>query len=227
MSKPSQRRVGSETQERRAFDKVSGVTVGCNPFRVEIQLRLNTQGRPQERANPGLNYATPLGWAAKMSNLQALSLLKEGRGLEFGHFRRHVNCPGGTFENSPTFQRWAMIRFNIVPVPKGRLNFCGSHVVGINLSRPFGTYYFSDAEPNVETLGYYRRSLRDMDMSLRDSKNVQSRALSLLKEGRGRRPRCAGRSPTESQSARTASSPSPRPQRGEGRGEESIQHLYA
>ena len=81
-----------------------------------------------------------------------------------------MSCPGGTSENSPTFQRWDKIRFNIAPVPKGRLNFCGSHVLGINLSRPSGTYYFSDAEPNVETLGYYRGSLRDLGMSLRDSK---------------------------------------------------------
>jgi len=29
------------------------------------------------------------------------------------------------------------------------------------LSRPFGTFSLSELDPNVETLGYYRLSLRD------------------------------------------------------------------
>ena len=33
----------------------------------------------------------------------------------------------------------------------------------MGVSRPFGTKFASDGNPNVETLGYYRMSLRDGD----------------------------------------------------------------
>jgi len=61
-------------------------------------------------------------------------------------------------DNSPTFQRWGPT-VNRVQVPKGRLKLC-MHAV----NRPFGTYFASDGVPNVETLGYYRKSLRDRDL---------------------------------------------------------------
>jgi hypothetical protein len=63
--------------------------------------------------------------------------------------------PEGMADNSPTFQRWEPT-VNGVQVPKGRLTV---HAV----SRPFGAYCASTPVPNVETLGYYRKSLRDKD----------------------------------------------------------------
>jgi len=66
-------------------------------------------------------------------------------------------CPGGTCENSPTFQfqRWDLDR-RWVPVPKGPLTVR-------RLSRPFGTYRPWTPIPNVQTLGYSHQSLRDTD----------------------------------------------------------------
>jgi len=61
--------------------------------------------------------------------------------------------PEGMADNSPTFQRWDLDH-PWVQVPKGRLT------VRI-VSRPFGTYCPWASVPNVETLGYYRESLRD------------------------------------------------------------------
>src|SRR4051794_13276444 len=60
-------------------------------------------------------------------------------------------------DNSPTFQHWEPT-VNGVQVPKGRLTV---HAV----SRPFGTYCACTPDPNVETLGYCRKSLRDKDLS--------------------------------------------------------------
>src|SRR5205823_7470559 len=63
--------------------------------------------------------------------------------------------PGGIADNSPTFQRWD-------------LNSAGGSPEGTaetmhRVSRPFGTYARRIAVPNVETLGYCRKSLRDKD----------------------------------------------------------------
>jgi len=60
-------------------------------------------------------------------------------------------------DNSPTFQRWGPDR-EWVQVPKGRLKPCPWSAV------PSGLIARSDGVPNVETLGYYRKSLRDRDL---------------------------------------------------------------
>src|SRR5437870_13130551 len=66
------------------------------------------------------------------------------------------SCPGGTSDNSPTFQRWVSVP-NVTLVPKGRLN--GNTVSAV----PSGLTAFCGQLPNVETLGYYHASLRDED----------------------------------------------------------------
>jgi len=65
--------------------------------------------------------------------------------------------PGGMADNSPTFQRWELDRQR-GQVPKGRLKLCLGSAV------PSGLIARSDGVPNVETLGYYRKSLRDKDL---------------------------------------------------------------
>src|SRR5437899_6577401 len=65
--------------------------------------------------------------------------------------------PGGMADNSPTFQRWEF-DFQWIQVPKGRLNRCPWSAV------PSGLNACRTAVPNVETLGYYRKSLRDKDL---------------------------------------------------------------
>src|SRR5258705_10407498 len=62
--------------------------------------------------------------------------------------------PEGIFDNSPMFQRW-VTRFRAPQVPKGRPNS------SCWVSRPFGTNLPTALVPNVETLGYFRMSLRD------------------------------------------------------------------
>jgi hypothetical protein len=66
--------------------------------------------------------------------------------------------PGGIIDNSPTFQRWVADE-QYTLVPKGRLNR------GETLSRPFGTNVSPRRLPNVETLGYYRLSLWDINFA--------------------------------------------------------------
>src|SRR6266446_3639625 len=65
--------------------------------------------------------------------------------------------PGGMVDNSPTFQRWVR-RPQWIKVPKGRLKMCARSAV------PSGLIAHRRAVPNVETLGYYRKSLRDRDL---------------------------------------------------------------
>src|SRR6266567_2336104 len=69
------------------------------------------------------------------------------------------SCPGGTSDNSPTFQRWEPVR-NMRLVPKGWLN---EHA---NSTVPSGLTAFYRRPPNVETLSYCRTSLRDEDEKL-------------------------------------------------------------
>src|SRR6266481_3236453 len=66
------------------------------------------------------------------------------------------SCPGGTSDNSPTFQRWEPVP-NVALVPKGRPKLCARSAV------PSGLKAFYSQLPNVETLGYCRMSLRDED----------------------------------------------------------------
>ena len=61
-------------------------------------------------------------------------------------------------ENSPTFQRWVR-KFRGAQVPKGRLTRCDLSAV------PPGLIVPRTLVPNVETLGYYRLSLRDNDLA--------------------------------------------------------------
>jgi len=61
-------------------------------------------------------------------------------------------------DNSPTFQRWELDP-QWAQVPKGRLKPCTPSVV------PSGLIARQTSVPNVETLGYYRQSLRDNDWS--------------------------------------------------------------
>ena len=65
--------------------------------------------------------------------------------------------PGGMADNSPTFQRWVLDR-QWAQVPKGRLRLCTRSAV------PSGLIAHRAAVPNVETLGYCRKSLRDKDL---------------------------------------------------------------
>ena len=62
--------------------------------------------------------------------------------------------PAGMIDNSPTFQRWVR-EFRMLEVPKGRLKRRGSSAV------PSGLDLILSLFPKVETLGYYRISLRE------------------------------------------------------------------
>src|SRR6266705_3331443 len=64
--------------------------------------------------------------------------------------------PEGIFDNSPTFQRWVR-EFRGAQVPQGRLKPHQTSAV------PTGLIVVPGRFPNVETLGYYRMSLRDKD----------------------------------------------------------------
>jgi len=66
--------------------------------------------------------------------------------------------PGGMVDNSPTFQRWVGELRNL-EVPKGRLKLRGSSAV------PSGLHSILSLFPKVETLGYYRVSLRENDLA--------------------------------------------------------------
>src|SRR6266404_6694849 len=68
---------------------------------------------------------------------------------------RQRSCPGGTCDNSPTFQRW-VDQCRDHQVPKGRLK--RRAIVQPSL-RDWTD--ISLVLPNVETLGYCRASLRD------------------------------------------------------------------
>ena len=65
--------------------------------------------------------------------------------------------PEGMIENSPTFQRWER-EVGAAQVPKGRLT--GRAVSAV----PSGLVVLRALVPNVETLGYFRMSLRDTDL---------------------------------------------------------------
>ena len=66
--------------------------------------------------------------------------------------------PGGIADNSPTFKCWVMGQCR--PSPEGTVE-----PPYIDVNRPFGTELASDGSPNVETLGYFRMSLWDRDLS--------------------------------------------------------------
>jgi len=67
--------------------------------------------------------------------------------------------PGGMVDNSPTFQRWEFDR-QWIQVPKGRLTVPSVSAV------PSGLPTRRATAPNVETLGYYRKSLRDTNLAV-------------------------------------------------------------
>ncbi len=66
--------------------------------------------------------------------------------------------PEGISDNSPTFQRWVR-EFRSAQVPKGRLKQSEQSTV------PTGLVLIPQTVPNIETLGYYRTSLRDNDFA--------------------------------------------------------------
>jgi hypothetical protein len=78
------------------------------------------------------------------------SARRRGRPTPLG-FSPH---PEGIFDNSPTFQRWVG-EFRGAQVPKGRLEPREPSAV------PAGLIVVPGPVPNVETLGYYRVSIRD------------------------------------------------------------------
>ena len=65
-----------------------------------------------------------------------------------------VLYPGGMVDSSPAFQRW--VARQEYASPEGTVEGSRKRV-----SRPFGTNPGSVVVPNVETLGYCRKSLRD------------------------------------------------------------------
>jgi hypothetical protein len=98
-----------------------------------------------------------------MENHMHLSgLLDRGAGFQSNDTRiwrlitAPSSCPGGTSDNSPTFQRWEPVP-NVALVPKRRPKLCARSAV------PSGLKAFYSQLPNVETLGYCRMSLRDED----------------------------------------------------------------
>src|SRR6266446_5781270 len=73
---------------------------------------------------------------------------------------RQRPCPGGTCDNSPMFQRW-VDQCRGHQVPKGRLK---RRAIPQPSLRDWTA--ISLVLPNVETLGYYRASLRDEEQVL-------------------------------------------------------------
>src|SRR6266850_7213266 len=74
--------------------------------------------------------------------------------MPLGFERPH---PGGMVDNSPTFQRW-VCQLRMLEVPKGRLKLRDSSAV------PSGLNSILSLFPKVETLGYYRVSLREKEL---------------------------------------------------------------
>ena len=67
-----------------------------------------------------------------------------------------AGCPGGTFDNSPTLQRWVSDQSQTSP--EGTADSPGNAFV---VSRPSGTWFARHSVPNAEALGYSQVSLRD------------------------------------------------------------------
>src|SRR5258708_31949910 len=88
------------------------------------------------------------------------------------HFRKVSPCPGGTFDNSPPFQRWDRT-FGTLTSPARDERFSANRASASgNLLAAVGALFFRpcrdstsspDRCPTVETVGYYRTSLRDED----------------------------------------------------------------
>ncbi len=72
-------------------------------------------------------------------------------------------CPGGTFENSPAFQRRERWTKNLRP--EGTVEVWVER--GWRFNRPFGTGPGRWTPPSVETPGYNRMSLRDSSTNSR------------------------------------------------------------
>src|SRR2546430_1092211 len=66
--------------------------------------------------------------------------------------------PGGMFDNSPTFQRWVSCQKSLSPEGTAERLPRDSAV-------PSGLILLPSLLPNVETLGYCRKSLRDKDFA--------------------------------------------------------------
>jgi hypothetical protein len=118
---------------RRSADFQSAVSRISNP-----QTRRTRDGLPTgSRRHSRFGNPLPLGFDARLRGAPGPSA-----------------CPGGTSDNSPTFQRWVGAP-KPSRVPKGRLS--GGPMSAV----PSGLVGLCLAKPNVETLGYYHASLRD------------------------------------------------------------------
>jgi len=100
--------------------------------------------------------------------------MKENPDASLGRERETVSVPTPLGNSSGPLSRRDTTtmakRFNagtgqrcVAPIPKGRLNPSSAGRVPFRpaLGRPFGTWGHLAAKPSVETLGYYRVSLRD------------------------------------------------------------------
>jgi hypothetical protein len=104
--------------------------------------------------------ASPIPSKAQPQALgQASSLPVQSAPSTVSYTTGHRLSPGGTCDNSPTFQRWETAPIATL-VPKGRPSERTVSTV------PSGLTPFYHPPPNVETLGYYQPSLRDEDRIL-------------------------------------------------------------
>ena len=112
----------------------------CNPSRTDFlqsQQNLTSLQRVSKLRDSSLDTA-----ARRSINTAASTIGIYTTGEPPG-FQAHVpgSCPGGTLENSPTFQRWVQPRHGISP--EGTADKALGHS---DFSRPFGTY--ASARPN-------------------------------------------------------------------------------
>jgi len=122
----------------------AGGDPGRNPPRAPARIFRSVS--PTGRRSADLSRP---GGMSRISNPMPPGFDAELRGAH-----RPSACPGGTYDNSPTFQRWVGAP-KPGRVPKGRLSGRPMSAVPSGLVRPCA------AKPNVEPLGYYHASLRD------------------------------------------------------------------
>ena len=86
-------------------------------------------------------------------------------------------CPIGATGNSPAFQRWVNV-LEMLPSPVGTAEvFDVAGITARGFFRPYGTRFPLVLIPTVETVGYYRASLRDwggLNAVLRSSREARA-----------------------------------------------------
>ena len=92
----------------------------------------------------------------------------EGNGHDQPSMSERSVQGAGQAKRDPALAWAAAGRFCVSPVPEGRLNprSAGRMIFRRAFGRPFGTCGGLRAKPSVETLGYFRMSLRDEDRRL-------------------------------------------------------------